>query len=191
MKPLFIISWNCSSCFSSCFFFFIKAEISPEHTFTITPCIDLPLKSCFTATGGQGEPGETCSAVTPEEKLLNQAVVVLSCASYRNQALHIFLRPALLALAIVTSSSNNRRKRTSSNVQLLHTRLYITCVFFSSRGGLQQLQLPEKHVLKRVHPLSWSYSAGEGCFGPVRMNPRDVLMSCCFCRTLRRPATCW
>ncbi|XP_028254316.1 dihydroxyacetone phosphate acyltransferase-like, partial [Parambassis ranga] len=51
--------------------------------------------------GGQGG---------PEEKLLNQAVVVLSCASYRNQALHVFLRPALLALAIVTSSSNNRQE---------------------------------------------------------------------------------
>ncbi len=30
-----------------------------------------------------------------------------------------------------------------------------------SRGGLQQFQLPKKHVFQWVHPLSWSYSAGE------------------------------
>uniref|UniRef100_A0AAQ6AIR1 Phospholipid/glycerol acyltransferase domain-containing protein n=1 Tax=Amphiprion ocellaris TaxID=80972 RepID=A0AAQ6AIR1_AMPOC len=48
--------------------------------------------------------------VTPEEELLNQAVIILSCASYRNQALHIFLRPALLASAIHTASSSNKQE---------------------------------------------------------------------------------
>uniref|UniRef100_A0AAQ5ZG03 Phospholipid/glycerol acyltransferase domain-containing protein n=1 Tax=Amphiprion ocellaris TaxID=80972 RepID=A0AAQ5ZG03_AMPOC len=54
--------------------------------------------------------GEPCSTVTPEEELLNQAVIILSCASYRNQALHIFLRPALLASAIHTASSSNKQE---------------------------------------------------------------------------------
>lgn len=49
------------------------------------------------------------STFTPEEELLNRAVVVLSCASYRNQALHIFVRPALLASAIGIASSNKKR----------------------------------------------------------------------------------
>ncbi|CAK6970198.1 dihydroxyacetone phosphate acyltransferase isoform X2 [Scomber scombrus] len=49
------------------------------------------------------------STITPEEDLLSQAVVVLSCASYRNQALHVFLRPALLASAIHAASSNNKQ----------------------------------------------------------------------------------
>uniref|UniRef100_A0A4W6D191 Glyceronephosphate O-acyltransferase n=1 Tax=Lates calcarifer TaxID=8187 RepID=A0A4W6D191_LATCA len=49
-------------------------------------------------------------AVTPEEELLSQAVIILSCASYRNQALHVFLRPALLASAIHTASSNKKRR---------------------------------------------------------------------------------
>uniref|UniRef100_A0AAQ5YZI3 Phospholipid/glycerol acyltransferase domain-containing protein n=1 Tax=Amphiprion ocellaris TaxID=80972 RepID=A0AAQ5YZI3_AMPOC len=56
------------------------------------------------------EQGEPCSTVTPEEELLNQAVIILSCASYRNQALHIFLRPALLASAIHTASSSNKQE---------------------------------------------------------------------------------
>lgn len=50
------------------------------------------------------------STVTPEEELLSQAVVILSCISYRNQALHVFLRPALLASAIHTASSNNKQE---------------------------------------------------------------------------------
>uniref|UniRef100_A0A7N6AJP0 Phospholipid/glycerol acyltransferase domain-containing protein n=1 Tax=Anabas testudineus TaxID=64144 RepID=A0A7N6AJP0_ANATE len=47
---------------------------------------------------------------TPEEELLNQAVIMLSCASYRNQALHVFIRPALLASAIHAASSNKKQE---------------------------------------------------------------------------------
>ncbi|TKS75445.1 Dihydroxyacetone phosphate acyltransferase [Collichthys lucidus] len=54
--------------------------------------------------------GEPHSAVTPEEELLSRAVVVLSCASYRNQALHVFIRPALLASAIHAASSNQKQE---------------------------------------------------------------------------------
>ncbi|XP_074470896.1 dihydroxyacetone phosphate acyltransferase isoform X2 [Sebastes fasciatus] len=60
--------------------------------------------------GGPAAPGEPHSAVTPEEELLNQAVSMLSCASYRNQALHVFVRPALLASAINTASSNSKQE---------------------------------------------------------------------------------
>ncbi|KAF6735840.1 Dihydroxyacetone phosphate acyltransferase [Oryzias melastigma] len=54
------------------------------------------------------EQGPPCS-LTAEEELLSQAVVVLSCASYRNQVLHVFLRPALLASAIHTASSSQKQ----------------------------------------------------------------------------------
>ncbi|XP_030261706.1 dihydroxyacetone phosphate acyltransferase isoform X1 [Sparus aurata] len=60
--------------------------------------------------GGQVKPGEPHSTVTPEEELLSQAVIVLSCASYRNQGLHVFLRPALLASAINAASSNLKQE---------------------------------------------------------------------------------
>uniref|UniRef100_A0AAX7TTJ6 Phospholipid/glycerol acyltransferase domain-containing protein n=1 Tax=Astatotilapia calliptera TaxID=8154 RepID=A0AAX7TTJ6_ASTCA len=52
----------------------------------------------------------TRSAITPEEELLNQAVVILSCVSYRNQALNVFIRPALLASAIHTAASNRKQE---------------------------------------------------------------------------------
>ncbi|XP_071762948.1 dihydroxyacetone phosphate acyltransferase isoform X1 [Centroberyx gerrardi] len=60
--------------------------------------------------GGPVGPGESRGAATPEEELLSQAVIVLSCASYRNQVLHVFLRPALLASAIHTASSAKKEE---------------------------------------------------------------------------------
>ncbi|KAF4099230.1 dihydroxyacetone phosphate acyltransferase [Onychostoma macrolepis] len=45
---------------------------------------------------------------TPEEAVFHRAVIVLSCASYRNQILHVFLRPALLAVAIQSANSNRK-----------------------------------------------------------------------------------
>uniref|UniRef100_A0A671VQ94 Glyceronephosphate O-acyltransferase n=1 Tax=Sparus aurata TaxID=8175 RepID=A0A671VQ94_SPAAU len=63
-----------------------------------------------TVLSGQVKPGEPHSTVTPEEELLSQAVIVLSCASYRNQGLHVFLRPALLASAINAASSNLKQE---------------------------------------------------------------------------------
>lgn len=63
-----------------------------------------------TEQGGQAGPAEPHGGVTPEEELLSRAVVVLSCASYRNQALHIFVRPALLAAAINAASSSRKQE---------------------------------------------------------------------------------
>ncbi|KAM9778808.1 dihydroxyacetone phosphate acyltransferase isoform 1-T1 [Syngnathus typhle] len=54
--------------------------------------------------------GADNAAASPEEKLLSRAVLVLSCASYRNQALHVFLRPALLALAVGAASSTRKQE---------------------------------------------------------------------------------
>uniref|UniRef100_A0A8C9YAM9 Glyceronephosphate O-acyltransferase n=1 Tax=Sander lucioperca TaxID=283035 RepID=A0A8C9YAM9_SANLU len=45
--------------------------------------------------------------ICEDKELLSQAVILLSCASYRNQALHVFVRPALLALAIHTEVFNS------------------------------------------------------------------------------------
>ncbi|XP_008287260.1 dihydroxyacetone phosphate acyltransferase isoform X2 [Stegastes partitus] len=60
--------------------------------------------------GGPAGGRDPRSAASPEEELLNQAVIILSCASYRNQALHVFIRPALLASAIHSASSNNKQE---------------------------------------------------------------------------------
>ncbi|XP_032442075.1 dihydroxyacetone phosphate acyltransferase isoform X1 [Xiphophorus hellerii] len=49
-------------------------------------------------------------AMTPEEELLSKAVVVLSCASYRNQVLHVFIRAALLASAIHSVAGSRKQE---------------------------------------------------------------------------------
>ncbi|KAM9496422.1 dihydroxyacetone phosphate acyltransferase [Clarias gariepinus] len=48
------------------------------------------------------------AGLSPEEAEFNRAVIVLSCASYRNQTLHVFVRPALLAVAMHAANSSRR-----------------------------------------------------------------------------------
>ncbi|KAG9344790.1 hypothetical protein JZ751_010477 [Albula glossodonta] len=43
-----------------------------------------------------------------EDSVFQRAVVVLMCASYRNQALHVFVRPAVLAVAMHASATPRR-----------------------------------------------------------------------------------
>uniref|UniRef100_A0A4W4E9D7 Phospholipid/glycerol acyltransferase domain-containing protein n=1 Tax=Electrophorus electricus TaxID=8005 RepID=A0A4W4E9D7_ELEEL len=45
---------------------------------------------------------------TAEELAFDRAVGVLSCASYRNQILHVFIRPALLSVALRTANSSRK-----------------------------------------------------------------------------------
>lgn len=56
------------------------------------------------------EPAGGAGPATPEERLLGRAVSVLSCASYRNQVLHVLLRPALLATAMHSASSGKKEE---------------------------------------------------------------------------------
>ncbi|XP_068198339.1 dihydroxyacetone phosphate acyltransferase [Antennarius striatus] len=58
----------------------------------------------------QAMPDQPDSKASPEEELLKQAVVILSCTSYRNQGLHVFLRPALLASAIHSAASSVKQE---------------------------------------------------------------------------------
>lgn len=46
--------------------------------------------------------------VTQEEAVFRRASAVLMCASYRNQALHVFIRPALVAVAMTTAPSDSK-----------------------------------------------------------------------------------
>ncbi|KAI1897520.1 hypothetical protein AGOR_G00084120 [Albula goreensis] len=61
---------------------------------------------------------ELQETASPKEALFNHAVCVLSCASYRNQILHVFLRPALLALAMDTAATSRKDDVYSSFVYL-------------------------------------------------------------------------
>uniref|UniRef100_A0A4W6F061 Glyceronephosphate O-acyltransferase n=1 Tax=Lates calcarifer TaxID=8187 RepID=A0A4W6F061_LATCA len=95
------------------------------------------------------------SAVTPEEELLSQAVIILSCASYRNQALHVFLRPALLASAIHTEVFNSFSflRNMFSNEFILcpgATDFEEACYLLVKTGALQVTQ-QEVLVTERGH----------------------------------------
>lgn len=46
--------------------------------------------------------------ISPEEGVMRIAAPVLMLASYRNQALHVFVRPALLATSIHITKSRQR-----------------------------------------------------------------------------------
>lgn len=59
---------------------------------------------------------------SPEEALFNRAVGVLSCASYRNQILHVFLRPALAAVALETVNTSRNGEFNSNFVALFYMR---------------------------------------------------------------------
>ncbi|XP_027020878.2 dihydroxyacetone phosphate acyltransferase [Tachysurus fulvidraco] len=48
------------------------------------------------------------AGLSAEEAEFNRAVSVLSCGSYRNQTLHVFVRPALLAVAMHNANSSRR-----------------------------------------------------------------------------------
>ncbi|XP_054616929.1 dihydroxyacetone phosphate acyltransferase [Dunckerocampus dactyliophorus] len=75
------------------------------------------------------DPAEPGRAVSPEEDLLGRAVLVLSCASYRNQALHIFLRPALLASAVHLAASKQKQHvfNTFSFLRNVFSNEFILC----------------------------------------------------------------
>lgn len=51
---------------------------------------------------GQGHSEE--EPVTQEAGVLRRAAVVLMCISYRNQALHVFVRPALVVVAMAATT---------------------------------------------------------------------------------------
>ncbi|KAB5517120.1 hypothetical protein PHYPO_G00185770 [Pangasianodon hypophthalmus] len=55
-------------------------------------------------------PEASGAELSAEEAEFNRAVSVLSCASYRNQTLHVFVRPALLAVAMHTANSSRREE---------------------------------------------------------------------------------
>lgn len=46
--------------------------------------------------------------VAPEEAVFRRAVAVLMCASYRNQALHVLVSPAMLSVALSLAAASSR-----------------------------------------------------------------------------------
>ncbi|XP_062406148.1 dihydroxyacetone phosphate acyltransferase [Sardina pilchardus] len=71
-------------------------------------------RNLVTVSGGQvrllvAQPG-SAGVESPEAALFELAVSALSCASYRNQVLHVFLRPALFAVAMQAAASSRKEE---------------------------------------------------------------------------------
>ncbi|KAG7218909.1 hypothetical protein INR49_016133 [Caranx melampygus] len=116
------------------------------------------------AGGGQTEPHSSAATPMPEEELLNRAVVVLSCASYRNQVLHIFLRPALLASAVHAASSTKKQEvfNSFSFLRNMFSNEFILCpgatvqdfeeaCYLLEKTGALQVSQQEVLVTERGH----------------------------------------
>lgn len=56
----------------------------------------------------QEEKAERKHPVSPEDGVIRTAATVLMLASYRNQCLHVFVRPAILAAAIHSTRATLR-----------------------------------------------------------------------------------
>lgn len=102
--------------------------------------------------------------VTPEEQAFTRAVPVISCASYRNQALHVFVRPALLATAIHTTATNNKQDvfNTFSFLRNIFANEFILCpnatvqdfeeaCFLLMKTGVLHLNQQDMAVTHRGH----------------------------------------
>lgn len=108
--------------------------------------------------------GDQVGPMTPEEQVMSRAVIVLSCASYRNQVLHVFLRPSLLATAVQTAASNNKQEvfSTFSFLRNMFSNEFILCpnatvqdfeeaCFLLEKTGVLQVTQQEVLVTHRGH----------------------------------------
>lgn len=96
----------------------VPLALCPEHcssTKVVSSSLSLH-RNLASVSGGQVRllVGQPAGADTPEAALFERAVSALSCASYRNQILHVFLRPALLAVAMQTAASPRKGGRHKS-----------------------------------------------------------------------------
>lgn len=104
--------------------------------------------------------------LSPEDGVIRAAAPVLMLASYRNQSVHVFVRPAMLATAIrVTKSTRRGEGRTHAFLDGLKG---MNCRpgFFTPircsvhRRALHLLLLPTGRPLQRVHLLAREVVSG-------------------------------
>ncbi|KAL4630450.1 dihydroxyacetone phosphate acyltransferase-like [Arapaima gigas] len=70
----------------------------------------------------------------PEEVVFRRAVTILMCASYRNQAIHVLARPAMLAVAL-HKTATSRREDIYRMYRFLQDLFYNEFIFIPGREG--------------------------------------------------------
>lgn len=111
----------------------------------------------------QEEKAERRHPASPEDGLMGAAAPILMLASYRNQCIHVFVRPAILAAAIHTSRATLRGG--DYNPRLCFSKQGgfkgINMAFLSvCRRAVQLLLLPAGRLLQRVHLHPWKVTSG-------------------------------
>ena len=88
----------------------LSAQVSDEEVMSSSMSLHRSMVSCEGARVFLLEapaPGGEAS-VSPEAAVFRRAAVVLMCAAYRNQLLHVFVRPALVTVAMATTPSTRK-----------------------------------------------------------------------------------
>lgn len=112
----------------------------------------------------QEEKAERKHPAGPEDDLIRTAATVLMLASYRNQCMHVFVRPAILAAAIHTTRATLRGG--DYNPRMCFSKqggfIGINMSFFSPfhRRAVQLLLLSAGRLLRRVHLRPWKVISG-------------------------------
>lgn len=115
VRPLFSflifwnkLSWLCGGGVGGCFFFFL-AHLYDAEVMSSNMALH---HSVVHVENGRVRLVEEVGPgpVTQEEAVFRRASAVLMCASYRNQALHVLIRPALVAVAMTLALSYSKGK---------------------------------------------------------------------------------
>ncbi|XP_038128284.1 dihydroxyacetone phosphate acyltransferase [Cyprinodon tularosa] len=99
--------------------------------------------------------------ISPEEDVMRTAAAFLMLASYRNQCLHVFVRPALLALAISITKSTQRDEIFTcfSFLQVVFSYEFIFIPGRSTQDFEEACSLLEK--CKAVHVSEWEVTVSD------------------------------
>lgn len=115
----------------------------------------------------QEEKAERRRPASPEDGVMGTAASVLMLASYRNQCLHVFVRPAILAAAIhvtratLSGGDHHPRVRCSEQGGVKGINMASLSLSLSvGRRAVQLLLLPAGRPLQRVHLRPWKVTSG-------------------------------
>lgn len=109
----------------------------------------------------QEEKAERKHPISPEDEVIGTAETVLMLAAYRNQCVHVFVRPAILAAAIHTTRATQRGGGYNPRAWFSKQGGFKGIIIFSfHRRAVQLLLLSAGRLLQRVCLRPWRDVSG-------------------------------
>lgn len=104
-------------------------------------------------------------STSPEEGVIRTAAAVLMLASYRNQCLHLFVRPAMLATTMHITKTTKRgicgpSSPVSASLLWFELINWTLNAVFVHRWALHVLLLSSRRLLQWVHLHPWKVISG-------------------------------